>query len=36
MRARVNRSSSRKSFNKRQGKTHVKNNHLSFRGGIRL
>lgn len=36
MRHRVSRKSSRREFNGRQAKTHKKNTHLSYRGGIRL
>lgn len=36
MRSRVNNKKSRSEFNKRQAKTHKKNMHMSYRGGIRL
>lgn len=36
MRHRVNKGRSKNEFNRRQSKTHVKNMHLGYRGGIRL
>lgn len=36
MRHGVNKGKSKRSFNRRQSKTHVKNMALGYRGGIRL